>query len=335
MIREYNAFFSHFEPFFQREYLLGSFRIGAYVEEKPYSTVKAANFATVAEKEYFLGRKTEKGDLTGMNEAVVGETITFEMKVNSNIKNEGGCPTVTLTVSNNGKTAIIYNDFASQTLKECKIGFTGYKGFTYGFDNISVTDDDTGTVVYSEDFEDHAFAETLAAIDDDKHGYFCDCGIAVVANHSYDAGVEIDDETSCTTKKSVKYTCGDCEHEKIVPNAHTPGEPIIVEDTCSENGSSTVKCTVCGEVLEHKVIEGDGHDFGPWEKITNGKKRTCTSCGFVEEDIKAEETVAEQTVAETEATEEKGCGSVVAVPAIGALGVCVAAMLTKKTRKED
>ena len=41
---------------------------------------------------------------------------------------------------------------------------------------------------------------------------------------------------------------------------HTPGEPEIVEPTATEEGTKTIKCSVCGEVLSTEKIPAKGVD---------------------------------------------------------------------------
>lgn len=306
------------------------FRTGPYTEDKNWGIVQLENMAlqTATDKMYFgegifSASKTEKGTVH-----------TFEVTVNA--EKIGAVPTISVTVD--GVNVGVTNTAALAT---SRIGFSGYKGSVIGIDNICLKDNTTDTVVTNITFEDHSYGDTLQSIDDDNHGFACVCGVAVTEAHAYDAGVEIDDETSCTTKKSMKYTCSICQHEKVVANQHTPGELETVNDTCTEDGYTSIKCTVCNEELQHTVIENDGHDYGLWEKTDNGKKRTCTVCGAVEEDVeetKAPETEATPAESETQAPaateEKKGCGAVVATPAITALLVGGALLFAKK-KKED
>lgn len=72
-----------------------------------------------------------------------------------------------------------------------------------------------------------------------------------------------------------------CKHE------HT--KEIVVEATCTEDGSKTVVCEDCGETLSTEVIPAKGHSFGDWTVTKEAscfedgeETRTCSVCKHVE-----------------------------------------------------
>lgn len=72
-----------------------------------------------------------------------------------------------------------------------------------------------------------------------------------------------------------------CKHE------HT--KEIVVEATCTEDGSKTVVCEDCGETLSTAVIPATGHSFGDWTVTKEAtcfedgeETRTCSVCEYVE-----------------------------------------------------
>lgn len=72
-----------------------------------------------------------------------------------------------------------------------------------------------------------------------------------------------------------------CKHE------HT--REIVVEATCTEDGSKTVVCEDCGETLSTEVIPATGHSFGDWTVTKEAtcfedgeETRTCSVCKHVE-----------------------------------------------------
>ena len=232
----------------------------------------------------------------------------------------------------------------SAVLTESQVSLRAWHGFAYGFDNISVVNNVTGEVVFSEDFEDHSLSSEKTAVDDQSHGYVCVCGAAKTESHTFVEQGEVDDPNSCTTKKAKLLKCSGCGHELQQSNPHTAGEPVVKETTCLENGLRTVHCTACNEELVHEVLETRGHDFGLWEKTEYGKKRTCDICGEIEEinnTTKPAETqpeAAPETSApdgnEGGAQQEKGCGSSVALTAV-LFTVAGALTLTVRKKKEN
>ncbi len=66
-------------------------------------------------------------------------------------------------------------------------------------------------------------------------------------------------EATCSGAGYIRYVCLDCGKEIIVTTdpalPHTPGEWVVTKaPTLTEEGEETLFCTVCGEVLETRVI---------------------------------------------------------------------------------
>ena len=295
-------------------------------------TLECQNVVTPTGDKPALGKAEE---LKELSPATNGVTHTLEAIVVS----ENGALTVTLKVD--GVKVENLQLVAGAELKECGVSLRAWHGFAYGFDNISVVDNTTGEAVFSEDFEDHSLANEKTYVDENTHGYACKCGVAQSENHNFVEVGEVDDENSCTTKKAKKMKCDGCNHETTVSNPHTPGEAVVKDATCLEDGLRTVTCTVCNEEIEREVLKTNGHDFGLWEKTETGKKRTCDTCGEIEEIHTTTKPATTDPVAapETDPTtndneQEKGCGAIVALPAV-LFTVAGAVVLTVRKKKED
>ena len=90
----------------------------------------------------------------------------------------------------------------------------------------------------------------------------------------------------CDDYGFVYYSC-DCGYEWIQDYAaelgHTDGEAVVVDPTCTENGSSKVYCTVCGELTAEEVIPATGHQNEAGETIVEScddetEDRFCVNC---------------------------------------------------------
>ncbi len=82
-------------------------------------------------------------------------------------------------------------------------------------------------------------------------------------------------EATCTDAQ----TCTVCGLELAAALGHTAGDPVIVKATCTEDGSKTVSCTVCGEVLSTEVIAASGHNYlQPGSTVI--VPATCTEDGY-------------------------------------------------------
>ncbi len=60
--------------------------------------------------------------------------------------------------------------------------------------------------------------------------------------------------------------------------AHEDTTSTVVDATCTEEGSLTVLCNTCGQLVESRVIEAKGHT----EAILPGQEPTCTATGLTE-----------------------------------------------------
>ncbi len=105
--------------------------------------------------------------------------------------------------------------------------------------------------------------------------------------HSYE--VTDSAEATCTTDGFKKYTCFKCNDsytENFPSFGHAPSkEPIVQEPTCTEHGSITTKCDVCGEVISDTQLPATGHTYDRVEIISSLSctddgitKYTCSDC---------------------------------------------------------
>ena len=97
-------------------------------------------------------------------------------------------------------------------------------------------------------------------------------------NHSFSEWV-ITKEATCTEDGSKTRTCSVCgtvETEVIAATGHSFSDwAVTKEPTCTETGVKTRTCSVC-QVTETQVIAALGHDFSKWEVTTDA---TCTTDG--------------------------------------------------------
>lgn len=88
--------------------------------------------------------------------------------------------------------------------------------------------------------------------------------IPATGKHTY----EVTDSTdaTCTEAGSVTYTCsvcGDTYTEETDLAEHTYEVTETTDATCTEDGSTTYTCSVCGDTYE-ETIPATGHDDGEW-----------------------------------------------------------------------
>ena len=88
--------------------------------------------------------------------------------------------------------------------------------------------------------------------------------IPATGKHTY----EVTDSTdaTCTEAGSVTYTCsvcGDTYTEETDLAEHTYEVTETTDATCTEDGSTTYTCSVCGDTYE-ETIPATGHDDGKW-----------------------------------------------------------------------
>ena len=88
--------------------------------------------------------------------------------------------------------------------------------------------------------------------------------IPATGKHTY----EVTDSTdaTCTEAGSVTYTCsvcGDTYTEETDLAEHTYEATETTDATCTEDGSTTYTCSVCGDTYE-ETIPATGHDDGEW-----------------------------------------------------------------------
>lgn len=121
------------------------FRTGAYVAGKTNGIVNVSDMATTTEKLY-LGYSDS---LSGVESATKGAVYTLEITVSAT--EIGAVPTV--------KTVFDGVEIANTNtvgLKASKLGISAWKESTFGFDNIRVKNNDTGVIVFDEDFEENS-----------------------------------------------------------------------------------------------------------------------------------------------------------------------------------
>jgi len=115
-------------------------------------------------------------------------------------------------------------------------------------------------------------------------------------DHVWDEGVISGGSNPCTDGGTIIYTCALCgssKIEEIQPEGHkwSGSYSVDKEATCTEEGSESIHCTVCGAIDPETVrqIEKKPHEMSGW--ITDReatcedagmKHKTCASCNYTE-----------------------------------------------------
>lgn len=114
-------------------------------------------------------------------------------------------------------------------------------------------------------------------------------------NHIWDAGT-ITEVATCIKKgkKTYKCTvsgCTETKEEEIPLAAHTYGNWVTTNPTCTASGKKVRTCTVCGHT-EEETLAAKGHSFGDWTTVTVAtcaadglERRVCSECGASETQI--------------------------------------------------
>ncbi|MBR0127471.1 MAG: leucine-rich repeat protein [Firmicutes bacterium] len=89
---------------------------------------------------------------------------------------------------------------------------------------------------------------------------------------------------------------GDYTDEVTLPfiiNDHTWNEEYTVDKaaTCTESGTESMHCSICGATKDKKAIPAAGHKFGKWILVTPNtcdgeglRQHVCETCGFTEDE---------------------------------------------------
>lgn len=160
---------------------------------------------------------------------------------------------------------------------------------------------------------------------------------------SFTGKEEIVNNPTCTESGSKKVycnvtACGKYTTVSIDPTGHTEGEWEIKDSaTCTETGTEVKKCTVCGEELQSKPIDANGHDWDDGTVTTapdclNEGVKTfhCSNCTETKREAidatghtEGEWNVASATTCTVAGTKEKrciGCQVLIATETIPATG---------------
>ncbi|MGM9684114.1 MAG: hypothetical protein ACI3XQ_11015 [Eubacteriales bacterium] len=151
------------------------FRTGAYTAGKAFGVVYVNDMATPTE-ELYLGYSDSLKDVES---AKKGAVYTLEVTVSAT--EIGAVPTV--------KTVFDGVEIANTNtvgLKASKLGISAFKGSTFGFDNIRVKNNDTGEIVFNEDFE----AQSTAPVSEGKvfSGWYADSSFKTPAKNGASVG---------------------------------------------------------------------------------------------------------------------------------------------------
>ena len=156
--------------------------------------------------------------------------------------------------------------------------------------------------------------------------------IPATGKHTY----EVTDSTdaTCTEAGSVTYTCsvcGDTYTEETDLAEHTYEVTETMDATCTEDGSTTYTCSVCGDTYE-ETIPATGHDDGEW---TVTKSAGAFSAGTKElRCTVCGEVLDTETIPQTCPIPLAGVVAIVVI-AGGAIGGAVVVIMRRKKNKAD
>lgn len=99
------------------------------------------------------------------------------------------------------------------------------------------------------------------------------------------------EEATCTEEGFLAATCQYCGWRKVIVDqklGHIEKSETVKEPTCTQDGTTVVKCTRCNTTLSTTPIPASGHKYGEWKMIqaptcvANGQEgQTCSACGNI------------------------------------------------------
>ena len=95
--------------------------------------------------------------------------------------------------------------------------------------------------------------------------------------HDY---VETVTEATCTEDGSATYTCSVCgnTYTEVIPAAGHTYTDVVTKPTCTEDGYTTHTCSVCGDTYTDSTVSKLGHNFN---EGTVTKEPTCAATGVM------------------------------------------------------
>ena len=156
---------------------------------------------------------------------------------------------------------------------------------------VDVTNCDTGTVGWP----DQLFLASATYTGNYSYDCACNSGAITYSYNSETIGIYDESELLISSQSLCNHSWG---------TTYVVDQPA----TCTEEGSESIHCTICGEVKpgSERAIEATGHSYGDWEVtaqpgcVTEGnRKKVCSVCGDeIEETISALGHSMEKTEAE-------------------------------------
>lgn len=109
-----------------------------------------------------------------------------------------------------------------------------------------------------------------------------------IVPHNHNYIVSVTESASCEKDGYNVYTCSVCGSsytETVGATGHSYDKQIVVEATCTADGSKHTECTNCRITLRTETIPALGHDYGDWiikeeagEDVTGSKYKECSRC---------------------------------------------------------
>jgi len=255
-------------------------------------TVPAGNYTATKAGHTFLGWNTDKNATTGFKNNIsvpVGATLYAIFAVNTytvTFMNTLTRKTVKTENVPHGSDATAPD--VEQIVKNNIDTHYEFKGWDKGYSNI--TDALTVNTIYEEVNHSYELTREITATCNREGTKVYTCSVCgevktettpkVPGNHvntvDYPAR-----ESTCNVPGYTAYVyCNDCQQiisgKDPLPLAdHTWGEWSTPTATCTQDGISTRKCSVCNST-ETKTVGATGHSWGDWETT---REATCTANG--------------------------------------------------------
>ena len=199
------------------------------------------------------------------------------------------------------EVTVLYNDGSTKTVDNYTV--SGFDSETEGTKNVTVSwvaaNGYTKTASFTVSVVDSMPRLTGIAVDTmptktvyNRREPLDTTGLVIVA--SYNNGTEAPIDTyrlstfntlrvgdqTITVTASDKYGTFTTSFVVTVmaDHEHTPGEPVIVNETCTTAGSVKVYCTACGELISEEVIPADGHTV----EVDAGWAASCADVGMTD-----------------------------------------------------
>lgn len=132
----------------------------------------------------------------------------------------------------------------------------------------------------------HSYVETVVKPTCDKKGYTTatcsECGETVIYDYTSPKGHEFiinRPEGYCSAHNTLEYSCKNCDYSECIAadTANLVTEIVTVEPTCTNSGTKSEICTLCGATVSEEILNPLSHKYA--DEFTVDVEATCTDEG--------------------------------------------------------